>query len=224
VQAELEAALSRLADRPITAIAAGRTDRGVHATGQVASTLVPEKWTAAALSRALNAILPEDIWIAAAAEVPHSFHARYDAVARSYCYRVGTTAEAWSPFHRRWCWPVSEALESSALQNAAERFHGTHSFIAFAKTGQPERGDLCIVTRAAWTGWERGVQFDVTANRFLHHMVRYMVGTMVEVALGRRSVTDIDKLLRERGDLATSRPAPAKGLFLSHVDYGDGIT
>lgn len=221
VQAELEAALSRLADRPITVIAAGRTDRGVHATGQVASTLVPEKWTAAALARALNAILPEDIWIAAAAEVPHNFHARYDAIARSYCYRVGTAAEAWSPFHRRWCWPLSDALELGVLQNAAERFLGTHAFGAFAKTGQPERGELCIVTRAEWSRWECGVQFDVMANRFLHHMVRYMVGTMIEVALGRRPATDIDTLLRERDDLETSPPAPARGLFLSHVEYGE---
>lgn len=219
VQAELEAALSRLADRPITVIAAGRTDRGVHATGQVASTLVPEKWTAAALSRALNAILPDDIWVVAAAAVPLTFHARYDAVARSYCYRVGTTADAWSPFHRRWCWPVHDALELGVLQDAAQRFHGTHSFMAFAKTGQPERGVRCIVTRAEWSRWECGVQFDVTANRFLHHMVRYMVGTMAEVALGRRSVTDINRLLGEDGDLATSRPAPAQGLFLSHVEY-----
>jgi tRNA pseudouridine38-40 synthase len=221
VQAELEAALSRLADRPITVIAAGRTDRGVHATGQVASTLVPEKWTAAALSRALNAILPDDIWVAAAAEVPRTFHARYDAVARSYCYRVGTTAEAWSPFHRPWCWPLHDALELGALQDAARRFLGTHSFLAFAKTGQPERGELCTVTQAEWSRWECGVQFDVTANRFLHHMVRYMVGTMMEVALSRRPATDIDKLLRARGDLETSRPAPARGLFLSHVEYGE---
>src|SRR5687768_16239336 len=103
VQAELEAALSRLTDGSVTVIAAGRTDRGVHATGQVASALVPEKWTPAALLRSLNAILPPDIWIMLATEVQNSFHARYDAVARSYTYRVGTSAEAASPFRRRWC-------------------------------------------------------------------------------------------------------------------------
>ncbi|MGQ0814980.1 MAG: tRNA pseudouridine synthase A, partial [Gemmatimonadota bacterium] len=106
VQAELEAAMSRLTDRTITVIAAGRTDRGVHATGQVASALVPEKWTAAALLRALNSILPHDIRIESAVEVPPAFHARYDAVSRSYFYRVGTAPEAWSPFQRRWCWPL----------------------------------------------------------------------------------------------------------------------
>lgn len=219
VQAELESALSRLADRPITVIAAGRTDRGVHATGQVASALVPEKWTAAALLRSLNAILPEDIWIASAAEVSPTFHARYDAVSRSYIYRVGTAPEARSPFHRRWCWPLRESLSLPALQDAAQRFIGEHSFIAFAKTGQPERGEMCTVTKAEWSRWDCGLQFNVTANRFLHHMVRYMVGTMVEVAQQRRPASDIDKLLSAREGLETSPPAPPEGLFLSHVEY-----
>lgn len=219
VQAELEAALSRLADRPITVIAAGRTDRGVHATGQVASALVPDKWNAANLLRSLNAILPHDIWIASAEEVSPEFHARYDAVSRSYIYRVGTVAESFSPFQRRWCWPQRDALELARLQDAAQRFIGTHSFIAFAKTGQPERGQSCTVTQADWSEWQCGVQFDVTANRFLHHMVRYMVGTMVDVALQRRPPSDIDRLLREPGGLETSPPAPPEGLFLSHVEY-----
>ena len=222
VQAELEAALSRLTDRPITVIAAGRTDRGVHATGQVASMLVPEKWTAAALQRALNAILAEDIWIAAAVEVPASFHARYDAVSRSYRYRVGTVAEAWSPFHRRWCWPLRAEPNQALLQDAAERFLGTHSYVAFAKTGQPERGEQCTVTQAHWTTWQYGVQFDVTANRFLHHMVRYMVGTMVDIALARRPAADIERLLGDRAALETSPPAPPEGLFLTKVQYVTG--
>jgi tRNA pseudouridine38-40 synthase len=219
VQSELESALSRLADRPITVIAAGRTDRGVHATGQVASLLVPEKWTAAALLRSLNAILPEDIWIVSAEEVPPTFHARYGALSRSYMYRVGTTQEARSPFNRRWCWPLLQTLDLPTLQDAAQRFIGSHSFIAFAKSGQPERGDMCTVTSAEWTRWGCGVQFDVTANRFLHHMVRYMVGTMVDVAMQRRPASDIDRLLNDRGDLETSPPAPPEGLFLSHVEY-----
>lgn len=219
VQAELEAALSRLTDRPTSVIAAGRTDRGVHATGQVASMLVPEKWTAAALQRALNAILPHDVWIAAALEVPASFHARYDAISRSYRYRVGTVAEAYSPFYRRWCWPLRDTPRLELLQDAAARFVGEHSFLAFAKTGQPERGELCNVSQAAWSTWRYGVQFDVTANRFLHHMVRYMVGTMIDVGLERRPASDIDGLLTRGAALETSVPAPPEGLFLTRVEY-----
>jgi tRNA pseudouridine38-40 synthase len=219
VQGDLEAALSRLTNRPTGVIAAGRTDRGVHATGQVASALVPEKWAPEDMMRALNAILPPDVWIMAAEEVPQNFHARYDAVARSYFYRIGTVAEAMSPFHRRWCWPMRDDLDVTRLNSAAQRFVGEHSFRAFAKSGQPERGELCTVTKAEWSRWSCGVQFDVTANRFLHHMVRYMVGTMVDVALQRRPASDIDRLLHDRGDLDTSPPAPPEGLFLSNVEY-----
>jgi tRNA pseudouridine38-40 synthase len=219
VQAELEAALSRLRNSPTTVIAAGRTDRGVHATGQVVSALMPQKWTAAALERALNAVLPDDIWIAAAEDAEPDFHARYDATARSYIYQIGTRAESASPFYRRYCWPLGTSLPLEPLNDAARRFLGRHSFRAFAKAGQEERGDICTVSVAEWRGTERGVEFHVTADRFLHHMVRYMVGTMVDVARGRRPPTDIDLLLAGDSTLETSPPAPPEGLFLSHVSY-----
>lgn len=220
VQQELETALGRLLDRETTVVAAGRTDSGVHATGQVASALMSSRWTADTLLRALNAVLPDDVWIAAADEVPLDFHARYDALARGYHYRVGTEPVARSPFIRRWCWPLAAALAPDALRAAAQRFPGTHSFRAFAKAGQPERGEQCTVYRAEWREWRgRGHTFHVVANRFLHHMVRYMVGTMVDVARGRRALGDIDALLSGSAALETSPPAPPEGLFLSRVYY-----
>ena len=219
VQAELEAALTRLRNSPTTVIAAGRTDRGVHATGQVASALMPAKWTADALHRALNAILPNDIWIASVEDAHFDFHARYDAVSRSYVYRVGTKPECSSPFVRPHCWPLGVSLSLDDLNDAARRFIGHHSFIAFAKSGQPERGEMCTVSRAEWTESTVGVEFHVTADRFLHHMVRYMVGTMVDVARGRRPATEIDAMLTGGSSFETSPPAPPEGLFLSHVSY-----
>lgn len=219
VQAELEAALSRLRNSPTTVIAAGRTDRGVHATGQVVSALMPAKWDADDLRRALNAILPDDIWIAAVENAPPDFHARYDASTRSYVYRIGTTDHAASPFVRRYCWALAIALPITSLNDAARRFMGEHSFRAFAKAGQPERGELCTVRMAEWRPYPHGVEFHVTADRFLHHMVRYMVGTMVDVARDRRPASDIDELLGGASALETSPPAPPEGLFLSHVSY-----
>ncbi|HEY0674522.1 MAG TPA: tRNA pseudouridine(38-40) synthase TruA [Longimicrobiales bacterium] len=219
VQAELEAALTRLRNSPTTVIAAGRTDRGVHATGQVASALMPAKWSAAELHRALNAILPDDIWVVSVEDVPDAFHARYDATARSYLYRIGITADSVSPFYRRYCWPLATPLPLGALNDAARRFLGKHSFRSFAKSGQPERGEVCTVTVAEWRQTERAVEFHVTADRFLHHMVRYMVGTMVDVARARRPAGDVDLLLRGESALETSPPAPPEGLFLSHVSY-----
>lgn len=219
VQRELEAALSRLTDRPSSTVAAGRTDTGVHATGQVASAVVPSKWTAERLVRALNAVLPDDLWVESAEEVPIAFHARYDAVARSYRYRVGTDRRCASPFLRRWCWPLGEPLDG-VLTAMAAALPGEHSFRAFAKSGQPARGERCTVHRAEWRRWDSlGVDFHVTANRFLHHMVRYLVGTMVEAARGRRDPADLERLLVGAEGLETSPPAPACGLFLTRVHY-----
>jgi tRNA pseudouridine38-40 synthase len=223
VQDELERVLSRLADRRIATVAAGRTDTGVHATGQVASAVLPARWKAADLERAVNALLPDDIWVAAVEEVPLDFHARYDAVARGYLYRVGTLPSARSPFARRWCWPLGLGLDLAVLNDAARRFAGSHSFRAFARSGQPERGEQCTVGRSVWAEQHAGVvAYEVTANRFLHHMVRYMVGTMVDVARGRRPASDIDGLLRAEAGLETSPPAPASGLFLAKVYYDEG--
>jgi tRNA pseudouridine38-40 synthase len=222
VQAEVESALSRLASQIIRVTAAGRTDTGVHAAGQVVSASMPASWTAPALHRALNAVLPEDIWTESVTEAAPGFHARYDAVARGYMYRVGTQSSARSPFQRRWCWPLRQPLDMDLLEAGAARLAGTHSFEAFSRTGQPERGDRCTVHRSRWTRTEAGLEYRVIADRFLHHMVRYLVGTMVDVARGRRPVDDIDALLRGVAGIVTSPPAPAAGLFLMRVYYDDG--
>lgn len=227
VQGELEASLSRLAAKPVEVLGAGRTDRGVHATGQVAAARVPAKWTAEELRRALNAVLPRDIWVESAEEVPLEFHARYDAVAREYEYRVGTADRARSPFLRPWCWALSgrsDPVDPAVLVAGAALLRGQHSFRAFAKAGQPERGELCTVELAEWEAWEAGHLFRIRANRFLHHMVRYLVGTMVDVARGRRPLADIRALLQNEAGLETSPPAPAEGLFLTRVYYPDATT
>jgi tRNA pseudouridine38-40 synthase len=219
VQGELQAGLSRLADSPRTVMGSGRTDTGVHATGQVASVDMPPRWDATGLHRSLNAVLPDDVWVEAVRAVRRDFHPRYDAVARSYEYRVGLAPTASSPFHRRWCWPVSEPVDGDVLGAAAATLPGEHSFRAFAKSGQPERGDRCTVAAARWTEWELGLRFTITANRYLHHMVRYLVGTMMDAARGRRPAEDVAALLAGAPDLETSPPAPPEGLFLARVEY-----
>jgi len=96
---------------------------------------------------------------------------------------------------------------------------GDHAFRAFAKTGQPERGERCTVYRSEWQTWTGGALYDVVANRFLHHMVRYLVGTMVDVARARRPLADMSALLRGAADVETSPPAPPEGLYLTRVYY-----
>ncbi len=237
VQGALEEVVSRITGEHRTVTGAGRTDTGVHATGQVAAVTVPVKWTARELLRSFNGLLPRSVWVQDATAVHSGFHPRLDAVGRSYSYRVGTDPEAASPFHRRWCWPLCRPLDLEAAARAAEVIRGEHEFHAFAKAGQPHRGHACHVIRARWRAWEElGAVFEISANRFLHRMVRYLVGTMVDIALGRRKEEDMHLLLG-RGDghnlqggdrepqagrtLTTSPPAPPEGLFLTGVEYPD---
>jgi tRNA pseudouridine38-40 synthase len=223
VQGALQDVLSRLADRPCTVLGSGRTDTGVHALGQVASVDMPAKWSPEELHRALNATLPEDIWIEAVRPAPADFHPRYHATARTYRYDVGTHASAASPFDARWCWALCEDLDAALLEDAAACLAGRHSFAAFSKAGQPERGERCTVASAEWSEWRLGHRFTITADRYLHHMVRYLVGTMVDVARGRRPLADVAGLLRRETELVTSPPAPPQGLFLSHVEYPESV-
>ncbi len=227
IQGEVERAVARLAGERRPVVGSGRTDAGVHATGQVAAVSMPARWEGPALARSLNALLPHSIWVRSAVAVPEGFHPRRDAVLRHYRYRVGTEPEAASPFHRPWCWPLLRPLDMKAAARAAQSIVGEHDFRAFARAGQPQRGYRCRVTRARWNRRDGpGVVFEISANRFLHRMVRYLVGTMVEIALGRRDESEMLRLLQRRSLPRdgkrlpiTSSPAPPGGLFLVRVDY-----
>jgi tRNA pseudouridine38-40 synthase len=223
VQAVLEEALARLTGRAVGALGSGRTDAGVHARGQAAGVRVPRKWEPSALRRALNALLPPDVWVAAAYEMRPAFHARYSARARRYSYYVGTDESARSPFRRRWEWSLGmgRALSRDALDACARMLHGEHGFRAFAVRGTapPDDEHRCTIIDAAWRDRPGGLVFEVEANRFLHHMVRFLVGTMVDVASGRRAAAEFPALLDAADNRETSAPAPAHALFLDLVRY-----
>ena len=169
----------------------------------------------------MNAVLPEDVWVAAAYEMRPDFHARYSAVARRYSYYVGTEDGAHSPFRRRTELPFDYPLDRAALSAAAEPLVGEHSFRAFAVKGTAPDADShrCDVRLAQWRPREGGLVFEIEANRFLHHMVRFCVGTMLDVASGRRPVSDMRALLDAPDNAEVSPPAPAHALFLDAVQY-----
>ncbi|MGH7710813.1 MAG: tRNA pseudouridine(38-40) synthase TruA, partial [Gemmatimonadaceae bacterium] len=227
IQGELERVLSSLCDQPIAALGAGRTDAGVHARGQAVGVRVPERWTPGALRRSLNALLPDDLWVAAVYEMRDEFHARYSALSRGYSYFIGTDDAAHSPFRSRTEWPVTPMLDRARLVQAASAIEGEHSFRAFAVRGTAPAVDdhRCCVLRAGWR--ERpdatGFQFDIEANRFLHHMVRFLVGTMVAIAAGERDAADLERLLAAETNDDASPPAPAHGLFLERVAYPETL-
>jgi tRNA pseudouridine38-40 synthase len=221
VQGVVEAALSRLCAAPTAALGSGRTDAGVHARGQAAGVRVAGKWSAPSLRRALNATLPADLWVASAHEMRSEFHARYSAQARDYRYVVGTDDDANSPFRRRWEWAYERAVDDERLATAAEAIVGDHSFRAFAVRGTaPESDDhRCVVRRARWRRDGDRLVFEVEANRFLHHMVRFLVGTMLDEASGRRDEGTVRRLLAAEDNSEVSAPAPPHALYLERVDY-----
>ena len=221
VQGEIERVLAGLCGQRIVAQGAGRTDAGVHARGQAVGVRVPEKWTAPNLRRALNALLPNDVWVAAAHEMRPEFHARFSATSRRYAYQVGTDDEAHSPFRRTTEWAYRHPFNRQALDLAAGHLVGEHRFIAFAVRGTapPTDSHRCTVTEARWVDRRGGLTFHVEANRFLHHMVRFLVGTMLAEASGARDAKPVSELLVAETNDAVSPPAPAHGLVLEKVAY-----
>ncbi len=225
VQGEMERALAVLCGEPVTAVGAGRTDAGVHARGQGVGVRVPPRWTSDVIRRAMNANLPDDVWVADAFAMQQAFHPRFSAERRRYAYFVGTDRDAMSPFRRRTEWAVNRdrdrRLDLAAMTAEAAVLEGEHCFRGFAVQGTAPADDdhRCHVYLARWRERPGGLVFDIEANRFLHHMVRFLVGTMMDVGLGRRPAGTMATLLTAEDNRDTSAPAPPHGLFLEQVRY-----
>jgi tRNA pseudouridine38-40 synthase len=220
VQSEFERVLERIFGRRTVAHAAGRTDAGVHAIGQGVSFSAPPSWTDLALRRALNALLPRDCWVQSVDLMQHGFHARKSALTRRYRYDVGTDEASGSPFRKNYEWALGRGLDHDALVGATRLLPGEHDFRAFAAKGDKPHY-RCRIRTADWTPRPegRGISFEVEADRFLHHMVRMLVGTMVDIGLGRRPGTDMAMLLERTDNAETSPPAPAHGLYFVAATY-----
>jgi len=223
IQAEFERVLERLAGQPAVAHAAGRTDAGVHALGLGVSFSLPRAWEPAALRRALNALLSPDCWIESVTPMRAGFHARKSALTRRYRYDVGTDDASASPFRRPYEWALGRSLDPAGLEAAAAVVRGEHDFQPFSVRGQEKPHWRCRITESTWTerAEGRGVSYHVEADRFLHHMVRMLVGTMVDIGLGRRPVADMTALLARGDNLETSPPAPPEGLYFVSATYPD---
>jgi len=223
VQGSLETALTTALRIPVETVAAGRTDAGVHALGQVVSFVTPEAPDTHALLRSLNALAGPGIVITEVRAAPPRFSARFDAVAREYRYRV-VPGPVPPVFLVGFAWWVKVALDLSAMREAAAALIGEHDFKSFCVAGSAENksttralelvsieprvelGEHCLVVR-------------VVGNAFLHSMVRVIVGSLVEVGTGRREPQWIAEALAACDRSAAGPTAPARGLTLWHVDY-----
>ncbi len=216
VQGCLEAAVERLFGEHATVIAAGRTDAGVHATGQVAHFTVTRERSPDVIVQALNALLPPDVRVRRAMITESDFHARFSALWRKYCYRIAVGPVA---IGRSYVWTSPFRLDFKAMRQAERYIIGEYVFRAFAHENPEERHYLSSVYRAEWIESGAIGEFQIDANRFLHGMVRLLVGTFVDIGRGKKQPDDMAEILASQDVRKSGPKAPASGLTLTGVGY-----
>jgi tRNA pseudouridine38-40 synthase len=236
VQGTLAHAIHRITGEEVLPQGSGRTDTGVHALGQVASFSLASPIPGANLQRALNHVLPPSIRVVLVEEVDAGFHARHSARRKTYEYRIATQAIC-PPWLAPYVWNCTWPLDPGAMSEAAQYVVGTHDFLSFAATdpdaetraaaefAEEDDGDVLVKTAVRTifhSAWHRDgdlVVYRVTGSGFLHHMVRNLVGTFVDVGRGRTPASAIPEILAARSRPAAGPTAPPQGLFLVDVEY-----
>jgi len=222
VQAALEEALAAIDERPVSAVAAGRTDAGVHALGQVVSVRMANRLPPAVLARAINVRLPDDVRVVSVSEAPSGFDARRDARAKAYRYTIALGAHP-GPFVRRLVWHVPQRLDVAAMQHAAALLAGEHDFAAFQAAGGDVRTSVRRILQSELAdepGNPHYLRYRVRGTGFLRHMVRNIVGTLVDIGKGRWPAEEMEAILASRSRQRAGATAPAHGLVLVKVFYG----
>lgn len=216
VQGELRRLVSRVLDRPVTPVGAGRTDTGVNARGQVAHIALRTEAECDRLIRALPGMVPGDVAITSIGRVSPAFNARISATSRRYSYHLLLGRDIFRPY----CWQLGRELDRAAMDRAAAQLLGVHDFTSFCKASSLKTdGNACDVSVCRFEWGVDAAVFHVQANRFLHHMVRNLVGLLVEIGCGRYDPRDIPRILGARSRSAAGGMAPPQGLFLEEVTY-----
>ena len=217
VQLVVETVLKRIGWKGSSILAAGRTDRGVHASGQVIT--VDFNWShpIQALKNALNAYLPDDVAVQGVVEAPADFHPRFDALSRTYRYHI-YCQPARNPLMDRYAWRVWPEMDFSLLQEVAQVFPGSHDFSVFGGPMKPGGTTIREVQKTEWTKSGNDLWFEIQANAFLYHMVRRIVFLQVQTAFGKVTLADLQKGVESCSPLIQGL-APPQGLILEKVTY-----
>lgn len=218
IQEAVESAIEGVTQTKVSIIGAGRTDAGVHALGQVASFRIDREMTPRDWTRALNAHLPDTVAVRSAAIMADTFHARHSAKGKLYEYRILNRPER-PAVDRQYCWHIHKTLDDAAMNQAAMALIGPHDFSSFETQPTENEDPICHVQRLTVFRQGDQLRIETYADRFLKQMVRSIVGTLVEVGLGKRSADSLTRILTAHDRSAAGKTAPPQGLFLVHVDY-----
>jgi len=220
IQEEIENALNRVFGKNIYLIGSGRTDKGVHALGQVANFKCGTHLTTMDIRNALNSYLPPDIRIIKVEEVEENFHARFLAKSKIYRYII-FNRKIPSPFYRNYSWWIKEKLDFQAMRKTTRIFLGKHNFKAFASVDPKRKSKNFVRTIKNFSLKKDGnfLVFEIEADGFLYNMVRNIIGTVIEVGKGKLTILDLKKILKSKDRRLAGPPAPSQGLFLVRVKY-----
>ncbi|MDR8390818.1 tRNA pseudouridine(38-40) synthase TruA [Aliifodinibius sp. S!AR15-10] len=216
VEGEIEDALSTILREPIDIKGQGRTDSGVHAEAQVAHFDYPGELDSHRITYALLGVLPKDISVYSLEQVRDDFHARFDAKSRRYRFQIVTRP---SPLLHRQAQMVLNELDLEAMLACAESILGIHDFESFTKSGPEQERTKCDIMFSEFEVRQHMIIYHIQANRFLRHLVRRLVGTMIQVGKGRKSVDEFLDILKNPTDKEGGHGAQAKGLILEKVGY-----
>jgi tRNA pseudouridine38-40 synthase len=216
VQGEIEQALTQIFSDHVGVVGAGRTDTGVHARGQVAHFDLEYQLDPGKLLRSLNGILNTDIRIKDISLVDSKFHARYSAKLREYHYCITPYPSA---ILRNFSWHLTYHLDLSRMNKAANCIIGRNDFTSFCRTKSDVNNHFCHIKKAQWLEKNDLLMFIIQADRFLHGMVRTLVGTFVDVGRSKLDITDLQEIIKDKNRALASQSAPARGLMLEKVYY-----
>jgi tRNA pseudouridine38-40 synthase len=216
IQGEIESVLHQMLQEKVNVIGAGRTDAGVHAHGQVANFRTETNLDLISIKGGLNGMLPEDIVVQNVQEVSLDFHARYSAKERQYSYTITCAPLA---MMRNYSWYVKYSLDIDLMKKAASAIAGKHDFESFCKVNSEVDHHFCNVNSAMWQEEGSLLRLKISADRFLHGMVRALVGTMVDIGRGYTPFEDLIKILKKKNRAEAGMSAPAKGLVLEEIIY-----